>query len=186
MWEKEKIKKEKSSKFHRKLKTLSFTASKFLENSSEKSEKKMNPVFEAPMISNPKYKGEWKAKKIPNPAYKGVWKPRDIPNPEYEADDKVHIFDEIAAVGFDLWQVKSGTNQGSDVPLFTYAKPRKFQFIPKKFPFLRPCQPNLALPRPPIHNFTQGTWKCHVRLSTHPRRGSVWSFSLSGSARQNM
>nr|Q9ZNY3.1 RecName: Full=Calreticulin; Flags: Precursor [Euglena gracilis]CAA70945.1 calreticulin precursor [Euglena gracilis] len=65
--------------------------------------------WEAPMISNPKYKGEWKAKKIPNPAYKGVWKPRDIPNPEYEADDKVHIFDEIAAVGFDLWQVKSGT-----------------------------------------------------------------------------
>jgi len=65
--------------------------------------------WEAPVISNPKYKGEWKAKKIPNPAYKGVWKPREIPNPEYEEDSNLYLYDGIAAVGFDLWQVKSGT-----------------------------------------------------------------------------
>eukprot|EP00996_Jenningsia_fusiforme_P001047 NODE_1957_length_1344_cov_457.176834_g1774_i0.p2 GENE.NODE_1957_length_1344_cov_457.176834_g1774_i0~~NODE_1957_length_1344_cov_457.176834_g1774_i0.p2 ORF type:complete len:395 (+),score=108.60 NODE_1957_length_1344_cov_457.176834_g1774_i0:45-1229(+) len=65
--------------------------------------------WEAPMIANPNFKGEWKPKTIPNPAYKGVWKPRDIPNPEYEADENLHVFEDIAAVGFDLWQVKSGT-----------------------------------------------------------------------------
>lgn len=65
--------------------------------------------WEAPMIPNPKYKGEWKAKKIPNPDYKGAWKARDIPNPEYEADENIHVYKEIGAVTFDLWQVKSGT-----------------------------------------------------------------------------
>lgn len=65
--------------------------------------------WEAPVISNPKYKGEWKAKKIPNPAYKGVWKPREIANPEYEEDSNLYLYDGVAAVGFDLWQVKAGT-----------------------------------------------------------------------------
>eukprot|EP00178_Gracilaria_changii_P000319 TRINITY_DN1039_c0_g1_i1.p1 TRINITY_DN1039_c0_g1~~TRINITY_DN1039_c0_g1_i1.p1 ORF type:complete len:382 (-),score=88.22 TRINITY_DN1039_c0_g1_i1:201-1346(-) len=65
--------------------------------------------WEAPMISNPKYKGEWKPKMIPNPAYKGVWKAREIPNPDYVADDKLYLFTDNSGVGFDLWQVKSGT-----------------------------------------------------------------------------
>ncbi|KAJ3376600.1 hypothetical protein HDU80_003937, partial [Chytriomyces hyalinus] len=43
----------------------------------------MDREWEAPKISNPEYKGEWVANKIPNPAYNHV--------------------------GFDLWQVKSGT-----------------------------------------------------------------------------
>jgi len=66
-------------------------------------------TWEPPTISNPNFKGEWKAKRIPNPAYKGVWKAKDIPNPEYEADANLAVYDNIGAVAFDLWQVKSGT-----------------------------------------------------------------------------
>eukprot|EP01084_Bolivina_argentea_P062696 114660_1 len=65
--------------------------------------------WEAPMISNPKYKGEWKAKRIPNPGYKGVWKAKDISNPDYVADANLYLFKDIESVGLDLWQVKSGT-----------------------------------------------------------------------------
>jgi len=65
--------------------------------------------WEAPMISNPKHKGAWKAKKIPNPKYKGVWAPKKIANPEYKPNAELYAFDDIAAVGLDLWQVKSGT-----------------------------------------------------------------------------
>jgi len=66
-------------------------------------------TWEAPTIPNPKHKGEWKAKRIANPAYKGVWKPKQIPNPEYKDDDKLYHFSDIAHVGLDLWQVKSGS-----------------------------------------------------------------------------
>jgi calreticulin len=65
--------------------------------------------WEAPMISNPKHKGAWKAKKIPNPKYKGVWAPKKIANPEFKPNTELYAFDDIAAVGIDLWQVKSGT-----------------------------------------------------------------------------
>lgn len=65
--------------------------------------------WEPPMISNPKFKGEWKPKMIPNPKYKGVWRPKEIDNPEYEADEAMYLYKDFAAVGFDLWQVKSGT-----------------------------------------------------------------------------
>ena len=33
----------------------------------------------------------------------------EIDNPEYEADANLYKFDDIGAVGFDLWQVKAGT-----------------------------------------------------------------------------
>jgi len=65
--------------------------------------------WEAPKIANPEWKGEWKPKKIKNPAYKGKWVHPEIPNPEYVADDSVYAFDNLGAVGFDLWQVKAGT-----------------------------------------------------------------------------
>jgi len=78
------------------------------------------------MISNPKYKGEWKPKKIPNPAYKGVWKAKEIPNPEYEADDKLHIYQDFAAVTFDLWQVKSGTIFDNVILADSYAEAKAF------------------------------------------------------------
>jgi len=67
-------------------------------------------AWEAPQIPNPKFQGEWKAKRIPNPAYKGVWSPKRIPNPDYVEDKELHVSaSDIAAVGIDVWQVKSGT-----------------------------------------------------------------------------
>merc|ERR1712129_263203 len=65
--------------------------------------------WEAPMKDNPAYKGDWTAKRISNPAYKGFWEAQQIANPEYEDDNAVYKFDDIGFVGFDLWQVKSGT-----------------------------------------------------------------------------
>ncbi|XP_020900968.1 calreticulin [Exaiptasia diaphana] len=65
--------------------------------------------WEAPMIDNPDYKGEWKPKQIDNPNYKGEWVHPEIDNPDYTADDKLYKHDDIGAIGFDLWQVKSGT-----------------------------------------------------------------------------
>jgi calreticulin len=69
----------------------------------------MDGEWEPPMIDNPEYKGEWKPKQIKNPAYKGVWVHPEIDNPEYAPDDKLYRFKDIGAIGFDLWQVKSGT-----------------------------------------------------------------------------
>jgi len=65
--------------------------------------------WEAPLIENPKYKGEWKAKRIPNPEYKGKWEHPLIDNPEYVDDKSIYAYDNIGAVGIELWQVKSGT-----------------------------------------------------------------------------
>lgn len=68
----------------------------------------MDGEWEAPLIDNPEYKGPWTAKKIKNPAYKGQWVHPMIPNPEYKVDNNVGNF-VSGAIGFDLWQVKSGT-----------------------------------------------------------------------------
>jgi len=65
--------------------------------------------WEAPTLPNPEYKGEWKPKKIANPAYKGKWVHPEIANPAYVADPNLYRYTDIGAVGFDLWQVKSGT-----------------------------------------------------------------------------
>merc|ERR1712062_568526 len=65
--------------------------------------------WEAPMINNPEYKGEWKPKQIDNPAYKGEWVHPEIDNPEYTPDATMYKYDDIGAVGFEIWQVKSGT-----------------------------------------------------------------------------
>ncbi|XP_003486363.1 calreticulin [Bombus vosnesenskii] len=69
----------------------------------------MDGEWEAPMIDNPEYKGEWKPKQIDNPNYKGPWIHPEIDNPEYTPDPELYKRDEICAIGFDLWQVKSGT-----------------------------------------------------------------------------
>merc|ERR1712045_1090445 len=71
----------------------------------------MDGEWEPPMIDNPDYKGEWKPRQIDNPDYKGKWVHPEIDNPEYNADDAKTIakFDEVCKIGFDLWQVKSGT-----------------------------------------------------------------------------
>lgn len=69
----------------------------------------MDGEWEPPMIDNPDYKGEWKPKQIDNPDYKGPWNHPEIDNPEYTPDPEIYKYDEICAVGLDLWQVKSGT-----------------------------------------------------------------------------
>jgi len=66
--------------------------------------------WEAPQIDNPEFKGEWKAKEIDNPAYKGEWVHPKIDNPDYFDDEELYTFcKECEYVGFELWQVKSGT-----------------------------------------------------------------------------
>ena len=67
--------------------------------------------WEPPMIDNPDYKGEWKPKMIDNPDYKGPWEHPMIPNPEYEYDEEMYAVckGSCTHVGFELWQVKSGT-----------------------------------------------------------------------------
>jgi len=69
----------------------------------------MDGEWEPPMIDNPDYKGEWKPKQIDNPDYKGKWVHPEIDNPEYSEDDKLYAYNDIGALGFDLWQVKAGT-----------------------------------------------------------------------------
>ncbi|DAZ92716.1 TPA: hypothetical protein N0F65_012410 [Lagenidium giganteum] len=66
--------------------------------------------WEPAMIDNPEYKGEWQPKLIPNPDYKGPWEHPVIPNPEYFEDDHLYnVAKDVGAIGFELWQVKSGT-----------------------------------------------------------------------------
>ncbi|GFS66332.1 calreticulin [Nephila pilipes] len=69
----------------------------------------MDGEWEPPQITNPAYKGEWKPRMLDNPNYKGPWIHPEIDNPEYVAEPNLYKYDEICAVGFDLWQVKSGT-----------------------------------------------------------------------------
>jgi len=66
--------------------------------------------WEAPMIPNPDYKGPWKAKMIDNPDYKGEWKHPMVPNPDFVEDPNLHVrCKDCSTIGFELWQVKSGT-----------------------------------------------------------------------------
>ncbi|KAJ8932436.1 hypothetical protein NQ314_014650 [Rhamnusium bicolor] len=69
----------------------------------------MDGEWEPPMIDNPEYKGEWHPKQMDNPAYKGHWVHPEIDNPEYTPDPDLYKQKEICGIGFDLWQVKSGT-----------------------------------------------------------------------------
>lgn len=67
-------------------------------------------TWEAPMIDNPAFKGPWKPKMIPNPAYKGEWVHPEIPNPDYTEDKELSVrCKDCTHIGFELWQVKSGT-----------------------------------------------------------------------------
>merc|ERR1719235_1697658 len=66
--------------------------------------------WEAPQIDNPKFKGEWKAKQIDNPKYKGEWVHPEIDNPDFKDDKELYArCEKCEYVGFELWQVKSGT-----------------------------------------------------------------------------
>jgi len=66
--------------------------------------------WEAPQISNPEYKGPWTPTMIDNPDYKGEWEHPLIANPDFKEDDTVYNrCSPCTAIGFELWQVKSGT-----------------------------------------------------------------------------
>ncbi|KAJ3223161.1 hypothetical protein HK099_001463 [Clydaea vesicula] len=64
--------------------------------------------WEQPRIPNPDYAGPWKPAQIKNPDYKGPWIHPDIDNPDYKEDNTIGNY-EIGYIGFDLWQVKSGS-----------------------------------------------------------------------------
>ena len=63
------------------------------------------------MIDNPDFKGEWSPKMIDNPDYKGKWDHPLIDNPEYKFDEDMYKVckDGCTHVGFEIWQVKTGT-----------------------------------------------------------------------------
>jgi len=63
--------------------------------------------WESPFIDNPNYKGAWFPEKIDNPLYKGEWTPKQLDNPEYIED--VYVYNDIGAVGFELWTVNKGS-----------------------------------------------------------------------------
>eukprot|EP00771_Trimastix_marina_P003846 gnl/Trimastix_PCT/555.p2 GENE.gnl/Trimastix_PCT/555~~gnl/Trimastix_PCT/555.p2 ORF type:complete len:412 (+),score=185.32 gnl/Trimastix_PCT/555:53-1288(+) len=65
--------------------------------------------WKPPQVPNPDYKGEWAPKKIPNPGYKGPWKAPMIANPDYVADESLYLQKNMQFLGFELWQVKSGS-----------------------------------------------------------------------------
>jgi len=65
--------------------------------------------WEAPQIANPEYKGEWKPKRISNSAYKGPWVHPEVANPDFVDDAHLYRYEDIGAVGIDVWQVKPGT-----------------------------------------------------------------------------
>ncbi|KAM4038903.1 calreticulin [Anomaloglossus baeobatrachus] len=72
-------------------------------------DEEMDGEWEPPVIQNPEYKGEWKPRQIDNPDFKGKWVHPEIDNPEYTPDPNLYSYDDISVIGFDLWQVKSGT-----------------------------------------------------------------------------
>ena len=63
------------------------------------------------MIDNPDFQGEWRPKMIDNPAYKGKWEHPMIDNPEYKYNENMYKVckDGCTHVGFEIWQVKTGT-----------------------------------------------------------------------------
>jgi len=69
----------------------------------------LDGVWEAPVIANPEYKGEWRPRMIDNPAYKGEWVHPKVANPAYYDDNNLYLYEDNGAVGFELWQVKSGS-----------------------------------------------------------------------------
>lgn len=62
-----------------------------------------------PTIPNPEYKGEWTPKMISNPNYKGIWEAPEIDNPDFAENNELYVQPSLKWVGFELWQVKSGT-----------------------------------------------------------------------------
>merc|ERR1711874_577409 len=77
----------------------------------EKPEHIADPDATKPEDWDDEMDGEWEPPMIDNPDYKGAWVHPEIDNPEYNAADAEGIakYEENCKIGFDLWQVKSGT-----------------------------------------------------------------------------
>merc|ERR1719376_420636 len=77
----------------------------------DKAEHTADPDATKPEDWDDEMDGEWEPPMIDNPDYKGAWVHPGIDNPEYNADDAKDIgkYAESCKIGFDLWQVKSGT-----------------------------------------------------------------------------
>ncbi|KAG5189815.1 Calreticulin family-domain-containing protein [Tribonema minus] len=66
--------------------------------------------WEPAQIPNPDYQGPWRAPMIDNPDYKGEWEQPMIDNPDFKEDPLLYRrCDGCTHVGFELWQVTSGT-----------------------------------------------------------------------------
>jgi len=72
----------------------------------------MDGDWARPTVPNPAFKGEWSSKKIPNPLFKGEWEHPQIPNPNF-VDEPDLYSRTMKGVGFDIWQVKSGSLFGN-------------------------------------------------------------------------
>lgn len=70
---------------------------------------KLDGEWEPPLVENPDFKGDWKPRLIPNPNYKGKWVRPKIKNPKYFEDPELYKFDEICAVGIDVFQGQAGS-----------------------------------------------------------------------------
>merc|ERR1711983_751431 len=77
----------------------------------EKPEHIADPDATKPEDWDDEMDGEWEPPMIDNPEYKGEWKPRQIDNPDYDEEEAKTLgkYEENCKIGFDLWQVKSGT-----------------------------------------------------------------------------
>jgi len=71
-------------------------------------DEEMDGEFEVPMIPNPEYQGDWSPALIENPDYVGPWEHPLVENPDFVEDKTLYEFNS-AAVGIDIWQVKSGS-----------------------------------------------------------------------------
>jgi len=95
-------------------------------------DEELDGEWERPTIPNPDFKGEWTPKRIPNPLYKGEWVHPLIANPDYVDRDDLYLFDSNAYVGFELWQVKSGTIFDNIIVTDDAAEAAKFAELTKE------------------------------------------------------
>ena len=80
------------------------------------------------MVDNPDYKGPWSPPMIDNP---------EIPNPDYKYDNKMYDICPYGCtpVGFELWEVKSGTIFDDILIIDSLEEAQKFAeetFFPKE------------------------------------------------------
>ena len=72
-------------------------------------DEKIDGEWTPPKIKNPEFKGKWTPRKIKNPKFRGIWVAPKIKNPEYVPDNYLYRYNNIGAIGIEIWQVKSGT-----------------------------------------------------------------------------